>query len=500
MRRFCTLTTLALVLSISCHAADTGIRSMLVGTQILEVTDNRQMTLRSDGVATGAEISPDGRYVVYGIERKGKLELRLTKTIGGTTVTLMDGTADDEPTAPPTPAGESWQIDANTDVYWAPDSSRFAFRAIHRAWDGDQTVEKHYIVIFAARGAFLRSVPAPDGGIFPLVFGADSRTIYLNARLSPGDKETGQPRMIGIQSIDTVTGNTRTIYSSDALDIQILGLSDDGSSLLCQAFSKKGTQRKKIGLDGSSQDVTGDLSAFGQYSPDGSLAVLDGSGISIGSSKTLQKTVLTTDSRIVFERWAPNSKMLLYRQSEKIADVSGRRIEQPSSLWLTLAAPGKLNSMCIALDHEGGPSCSRDCRKIAYVCDGQLYIAELSLRDPSVDEKLASGLPLTEDETKTVLAANGKQIAVAMMMYSADFDGNLPPGDSLAGSLKDYLRDREVFLRPGGQDNIFTYMDPGVRNWSDVARPAETVIGELDAGYGWKVAIYADGHVVVKAK
>ncbi len=498
MRLLHILLALVLLVAAGCEAAqDTGIRSMLVGTQVLEVSDNRQITLKSDGAVAGAEISPDGKYVVYGIDCKGKLQLRLTKTVGGITATLMDGTPDDAPLMPPPPGGDAWELDANTDVYWSPDASRFAFRAIHRAWDGDQLAEKRYIVVFAARGSFLKSVPAPEGSIFPLVFGPDSRTLYANTRLADQDTDSGGTRthIVGIESIDTVTGAAQTVYSCDARDICILGLCDAGRSLLCEVFSKKGRQLRKVAMDGTGEDVPGDPIEPGRCSPDCTLTVLDGAGISLRNTATQGKTQLITDSRIEFERWVPNSNMLLYRQSENVTDASNQRSEQPNSLWLSLTTPGNLNSMCVALDYEGDPSCSRDARKIAYVSQGQLYIAELSLRDPTVPEKLAAGLPLSEDETKQVLMINGKQIALGMLMYSADHDNGLPPADSLAATLYPYLRDKNVFLRPGSQDNAFSYLDPGAGNWSDIQHPSETPIGQLDAGYGWVVVIYADGHI-----
>lgn len=503
MRLCLALSALALLLAIGCQAAqDVGIRSMLVGNQILEVTDNRQITLKSDGTVAGAEISPDGRHVVYGIDSRGKLELRLTRTVGGTTATLMNAEPDSDVPVIPPPGGETWELDIDTDVYWSPDSSRFAFWAIHRAWDGSDVAERRYIVVYAARGSFMKAVPMPEGSNSAMVFGSDSRTLYVSARLADEhNSEAGsRTHMVGIQSVDTATGAVQTVYSCDAHDIRILGLCDGGRSLLCVVLSRAGRQLRKVAMDGTAEDLSGDPIEPGRCSPDCTLAALGDTGISLRNLATQEKTLLITDSRVRFVRWSPDSKMLLYRQSEKVADAAGQRLEQPNSLWLSLTTPGKLHNMCVALDCEGDPSCSRDCRKIAYVSQGQLYIAELSLRDPTVQEKLVAGLPLTEDETKQVLATNGKQIALGILMYSADNDGNLPPADSLAATLYDYLRDKNVFLRPGSQDNAFTYIDPGASNWSSIERPSETPIGQLDAGYGWVVVIYADGHVKVVEK
>jgi hypothetical protein len=58
----------------------------------------------------------------------------------------------------------------------------------------------------------------------------------------------------------------------------------------------------------------------------------------------------------------------------------------------------------------------------------------------------------------------------------------------------------KAFLRPGTNENAFTYVDPGVGKMNDVKDPFNTAIGELDAGYGWKVVIYPVGITKAIAK
>jgi len=99
-----------------------------------------------------------------------------------------------------------------------------------------------------------------------------------------------------------------------------------------------------------------------------------------------------------------------------------------------------------------------------------------------------------------VLLTNGKLIALGIIMYCADNDGRLPSAGSVESNIHTYVPKEGVFCRPGTNDSIFRYLDPGVAKESDIAKPAGTRIGELDAGYGWIAGIYADGHVQVLPK
>jgi len=72
--------------------------------------------------------------------------------------------------------------------------------------------------------------------------------------------------------------------------------------------------------------------------------------------------------------------------------------------------------------------------------------------------------------------------------------------DSVNESLRGYLRDLDVFKRPGTQDNAFRYLEASATPESGTGNPSETIIGELDAGYDWKVILYEDGHVVSRPK
>ena len=497
---------LLLLAATCCGAAEMKVDCMLVGEQVLEVSDTRQLTLKADGMVTETLVSPDGKYVVYLAEKQDATECRLAKISTGKTVTIMSRTSTDEQRPA---SNEVWSLSDRPGTAWSPDSSMLAFAATHRTWDAGKMTEQQYIVVFSAAGTFkkallIHSPNEPSDGCSMadnLLFTPDSRQSLANLRVPDLTVSEGvHPLNPVVQLIDIATGASRNVYESKTSLPRVVGWSEDGALLV--VIRGKGTRElHKMSLQGGSDQVLAEKRPLiEEWSPDGSFTVVSGDGSTVWDRMKDTKIKLTDDAGVRFAGWAPNSRMLLYTKSESIADPGKTRKRDFQSLWLSAVQPGKLNQLCVAQDAGDAVSCSRDCRKIAYISQGQLYIAELTLREPTVSEKLATGIPLTEEEMKRTLLSNGKQISIALKMYCDDHDGKLPPADSVAKAIYNNLRDGDVFFRPGTDASIFKYIDPGVEKYSDIRNESDTIIGELDAGYGWKVLIFADTHSETKEK
>ncbi|MCX7924776.1 MAG: hypothetical protein N2554_03075, partial [Fimbriimonadales bacterium] len=100
-----------------------------------------------------------------------------------------------------------------------------------------------------------------------------------------------------------------------------------------------------------------------------------------------------------------------------------------------------------------------------------------------------------EEEAKVAkYISQGKQIALAMLMYVQDYDELFPPNfgnEGVAEVLLPYLREREVFEVDGAF--AFHYRMNG-QSLANIENPAETEVGYLQLSNG-RVVIYADGHV-----
>lgn len=233
-----------------------------------------------------------------------------------------------------------------------------------------------------------------------------------------------------------------------------------------------------------------------EASPDGALVARDlPSSVTVANRITGEVVeVFREPGDRLFAGWAPNGRMFAYRgKSQELGDETGARKRRLKSLWLASVEENSVNHMCVALDSEPWslPSWSEDCMKMAYISDGVVHLAEFKWKELTAQHKLAAGIPLNEDEEREILMANAKQIGAAMAMFSNDWNDKWPDAADLLNSLEPYLLDRDLFFRPGTGVMSFQYFPPTV----PIERPAETAIGWFDVGYGWRVVLYADGHV-----
>jgi len=217
---------------------------------------------------------------------------------------------------------------------------------------------------------------------------------------------------------------------------------------------------------------------------------------------------VTKNKRSRFLAWSPTDRCLAYLTSEAAKDDTGKIARTSSDLWLaavpdaavqSAAAPTKHRQLLVAqgLDPSGGQAYwSSDGRKLAYSSDGILWVAVLEKL--SADQ--AQGVRRSyEGMVRTRAVSNARQIALALIMYTSDFDDQLPPAEDIEKTLAPYARDASIFYSvEDGTTPVFTYLPPADLKLADVADPANTVIGFIDCGYGWRAELYADGHAAVK--
>lgn len=501
----------ALTIAPCCAAPDISIHTMVVGGKTLKLSETYQLTRKADGRVVEAAISPDGKTVAYLTDRDDTLSLCLIRTGGGKATVVMSGTH------PGNARGENHSEKGHTwiprgGLTWSPDGKLLALQAEYVEWTG-KTAEheaaivetRDYMLVLASNGAVYATL-AFDKGNTPQwrpMFTPDSKALVTPASVAPqrqeGGDHTAKPCLL---LFELPQGVARTVYSQDSGSVRLVGWRESGRALLCVSESGNGRKLLQVPLDGSAMQTLSDRDGWCDFSPDGRYGLLaNRPGIVVGDTETGAETPLVTAGSVYFSDWAPNSRMLVYSMNQPITDAAKQRGRGLHTLWLASLSPSKLNTMCFALDADSRPTWSRDCTKAAYTQDGVLWVSEITLREPTAREKLALGLPLTEDEEKTLLMQQGKEIGVAIQVYWNDYDGNLPDPNTAADDLMPYMRDRDTYLRPGTDQMIFRYIAPEATRESDIANISETIIGELDPGvYSWKVLIYADSHVKLVPK
>lgn len=399
-------------------ASALAIDAMFVGDKVLQVTGRRQLTLSSEGKIAGTpHISPDGRYVVYllaGSSPDAVSECRLVKTLTGRSATVMSHTPPDEPQ----PASkEAWWMDAFPGIAWSPNSSQFALLATRVIWETGKRTQQRFIVVYAASGAFRKALPIDpqqsSEGLTVVVpqtlrFTPDSRSILAGVMIPKLVSDNRWEFYAAGRLFDIASGSTRDI-SMSKVDSEspgslgllplpsVIGWSADGSLLLIDWSA--GGKLHKIALDGKSDVVLrSDCLRDEFWSSDGQFSVVSAGGLLLRSRGAATPIMLVANPQATVSTWAPNNKMFLYTRPETMLDDDRARKRHFRSLWLSDINAKARGSLCVAVDAEQLCSASLDCRRIAYVSQGQLYVGELSYRAPTISEKTQVGLPLTEQE------------------------------------------------------------------------------------------------------
>jgi len=511
-----------LTVSHAAFAADAGIHSMVVGSKVLELVDTRQLTFKADGKVIRCAISPNGAYVAYVKLTDESFTVSIARSKGGSTTAFTP--AIDRPTKPNDTATRpgKWFVMCTT-LVWSPDSRLVALVSQYRkpmpfreAGSEDQTpreIETKLLLIQTdgkLKGSFHMQADDWRGMATceSMAFSPDARKIALSVHgINAGPWKEDQKDDDWLEIMDASTGRSATIYSNrDVFGPQILSWAKDGSAILCE---DNATLIRISVPDGSvetlyehepvSDSIRDSVIAFscnGKYFtngfPDYTL------GLSVTSIDTKQ-VIPIAKLESQFERWFSNGNLLLYSQRRSIKDDSDRRTRELRTLWLSSMAGHSRSSMCVALDaDEDSATFSTDYRRMAYILDGRVHVAELEWRNPTAHEKVDAGLRLTEEEEKTILMENGKQIGLALWMRCGDYEGRFPDSDSYEADLR--KAKAEGWLnRPGTGTNIFLYLGGGL-HMNALETPGSTPVGELDAGYSWKIVIYADGHSEVVRK
>jgi hypothetical protein len=150
-----------------------------------------------------------------------------------------------------------------------------------------------------------------------------------------------------------------------------------------------------------------------------------------------------------------------------------------SSLWLE--APGvEQPKALVATQVEWGQLSPRH-DAILYVDANAAWVVQLSTlpKEAFFQARLAA--------RRATVISNGKQLAVALMMYAQDYCERFPGSDqSMRDLLMPYVKNESLF-----EGFVYTY--PG-GSLADIDMPAELVLGHV-LGPGGRALIYADGHV-----
>ncbi len=166
------------------------------------------------------------------------------------------------------------------------------------------------------------------------------------------------------------------------------------------------------------------------------------------------------------------------RQTGMIAK-EGETSQQVGLLWLESIAKSERPRALISSDSTGGfllPQAD----VVVYHSQGALLAAPLLKMDKAIY------LSMLEAAEQTTIMSNAKQLGLAVLMYSQDYDETMPTPVGINAKLEPYLKNDSLF-----QNFTYTY---GGGKLADIKSPVETETGYV-TGPGGRAVIYVDGHV-----
>ena len=462
-------------------AGPVTIHTMLLGNEAICLRDTVQLTRAEDGEVISAAISPDGKTVAFLAGNADKAGLCLGKTLGGRPAAVLT-------------SGQVWHL-RSTEIAWSPDGKLFALTADKLSTQNGKPAELEHVLILDSAGKEKAAFPIPEGfrsSLTPL-FSPDSRGIAI----AVGSLK--EP-VVNILVFDLDKSSTRvykTVTYTDLARWTEDGTKLDYSSLAAAPNGESQFNIRELDLADESDKVVGKPAPRRpSLSPDGKWRAMPSEdGLIVEDQQTAAGKTLVKASWPGVLGWAPNGKLIAYLLPDSVSDQYKQRTRDLRQLWLAGVETHKLNTMLLALDvaPEMKPSWSADSSKVAYVSWGRLMLAELSRRRARPEEKLTAGLPLAEEDEKALIETNARAISGAFGQFLLD-QSRLP---SSLDEIYSYLG-KEPFLRPGAQEVIFTYAATPGAAINMVGN--DTVIGELDAGFKWKVVVYLGERVEVVDK
>jgi len=163
------------------------------------------------------------------------------------------------------------------------------------------------------------------------------------------------------------------------------------------------------------------------------------------------------------------------------AKLSGTKVGINAPTVVVSSTLGKDSDLTVVTTDGLGGEISPKLNAISYRSQGSLMVRQMT------KVPLLAYLRAKDAATRTRLVQQAKQVALGLLMHSADYDDNLisNTGDWQSG-LAPYLKDSNI-------TNGFNYTFAGGPQ-SGIDSPATTILGYIE-GPGGRAVAYADGHV-----
>ena len=185
----------------------------------------------------------------------------------------------------------------------------------------------------------------------------------------------------------------------------------------------------------------------------------------------------TTGAIASYEAPAADSAIGL---EQKVIEMSEPTVRKASISWWLRSKEESKRPVALITEHAEKALVAKGEKFVAYTVGGALFVRQaIEITAEQYEQTILAA-------ERTEYVSNGKQIGLAMAMYSADHDDVIP-------SDFDPMRDLNPYLKNQSLLDGFVMVFPGGR-LIDIKDPAKTVFGYFDRPDG-RAVVYMDSHV-----
>ena len=367
------------------------VRSMRVGGRLLKLTENRQLTLRCQGIASCPLMSPDGTYVAYNSRTRSRVDHAcIVSTSGGPPRVVFPRAMSEEDRA----QHDKWEYFG--EMAWSPASDLLVLYIAKLATTAGVDGERA-LAVFGTDGVERMRFAMPSG---LSICGLGPGMVWRPDGLQFAAVATSTSHRDRVMIFDCKDKSARTAYSlPNKGSIHLDSWMADGLRLTAIDYPDDIQRRRDVTIRGECVEST-ESKYLRRPSPDGRFCLAslcdvereetdpeplwcdDDDGLRPNAPDTIVSCATgkrVTDSivRGAGIHWAPNSLTLACLWDDLV--YSDPVFACLRSIWL-MAPERNVKPMCVAVDvSEHDPiSWSADSLKIAYIRDDCVYVAELA--------------------------------------------------------------------------------------------------------------------------
>jgi len=199
--------------------------------------------------------------------------------------------------------------------------------------------------------------------------------------------------------------------------------------------------------------------------------------------------------------WARGHNLLLYTRMLYLQDdVRHETKGGLFTLWVLNPERAREDMLVLASEILGNAAWVGDTLRVCYLHLGDVWVSEITLIDPTPEERSRYGMALTEEQKFQLAESRMRDVSVGLQMMLSGADPgarSTQPGDpseTIAETIEPFLRNNDSLAAPGGEALVSFLIGPG-QMVQGRPNPQEVPLAFLAWPSGYVFAALLDGSV-----